>query len=43
MGFTYYSRELCDLEPGRWVVGYSEFAAKAAPFLLVEMYDSYRL
>lgn len=40
---TYRLRELRDPKSGWWVVAYIEFAAKAEAFLLVEVYDSYRL
>lgn len=43
MVFTDSSRETHDPNYGCWVVVYTEFSAKSAAFLLVEVYDSYLL
>lgn len=40
---TYCARELHDPKVGWWMVAYTEFVAKMAGFLLVEVYDIFRL
>jgi hypothetical protein len=41
--FTYKAEELMDPNSGYWVVAYTELVAKAAAYLLFEVWDVYRL
>ena len=43
MVFTYKMRELMDPDSGWWVVAYTEMAVKTACFVLMDVYDNYRL
>jgi hypothetical protein len=43
MVFTYRMRELMDPESGWWVVAYTEYAMKAAVYILMDVYFNYRL
>lgn len=43
MIFSYRARQLMDPQSGWWVVAYTEFAVKTAAFILMEVYDNFRL
>lgn len=41
--FSYYARDLLNLNSGYWRIAYTTFAACVAAYILFEVYDNYRL